>query len=343
LLSVYRRRRKIGRGVGQACISAAGNIGAAVLGLPALRRGAVYVLEMSSYQLELTHSLKADAAVLLNISPDHLDRHGGMDGYVAAKRRIFLHQSKGDTAVIGVDDERSQQICTEIVATNHRSIIPISSGAALGRGVFAVDGVLFSSLGGRTSEIADLTACPSLRGEHNWQNAAAAFAAAHAILPLAEDLGAAMASFPGLAHRLEEVARIGRLLFINDSKATNAEAASHALKAFDRVRWIVGGEPKAGGIESLRPHFDRVAKAYLIGEAADAFRITIGDAAPVEMCGDVETAVAAAARDAAADPDDGAVVLLSPACASFDQFPNFEARGDAFRSAVQALNDGAAA
>jgi len=320
-----------------------GNIGEAALGLPALRRGAVYVLEMSSFQLELTHTMRADVAVLLNFSPDHLDRHGDMAGYIAAKRRIFRGQGKGDTAVVGVDDAYARQICTELVASNARAIVPISSDSALGRGVFVVDGVLFSSVSGRAQEIADLSGCSALRGGHNWQNAAAAFAAAHAIVPNADGLAAAFDSFRGLPHRMEEVARIGRILFINDSKATNAEAASHAISAFPRVRWIAGGAPKAGGAEPLKPLFRHVAKAYLIGEAAEDFRRTIGRAAPVEMCGDLESAVAAAARDAAADPDDSAVVLLSPACASFDQFANFEERGEAFRKAVRALADGAAA
>ncbi|MEM9751041.1 MAG: UDP-N-acetylmuramoyl-L-alanine--D-glutamate ligase [Pseudomonadota bacterium] len=321
-----------------------GNIGTACLALPPLRRGAVYVLEMSSYQLELTHSLKADVAVFLNLSPDHLDRHGGLAGYIAAKRRIFNHQGEGDVAIIGADDLVSQQICTEIVATNHRTIIPISSGAALGRGVFALDGVLFSSIDGRASEVVDLTSAATLRGAHNWQNAAAAFAAAHAIVPNAETLGGAMGSFSGLPHRLQEVARIGAVTYVNDSKATNAEAASHALKAFPKVRWIAGGVPKAEGIEPLKPLMDRVEKAYLIGEAAEAFQTTIGDAAPVQLCGDLASAVRAAAADAVKAGGDQ-VVLLSPACASFDQFPNFEARGEAFCAAVRALptQNGAAA
>ncbi len=313
-----------------------GNIGYGVLGLEDMHGGAVYVLELSSYQLDLTSSLKPDAAVLLNISPDHLDRHGGMDGYVASKRRVLMNQGKGDTAIIGVDDPWCQRICTEITAANRRTIWPISSGRAMGRGVYALQGVLYDGTGERVVEVADLMRARALLGRHNWQNAAAAYAAARALGISAEDAAQGLMSFPGLAHRMEVVGQIGRVRFVNDSKATNAEAARQAMSAYPRFHWIAGGVPKAGGVEGLSDLFPRIAKAYLIGDAAPEFARTLGDTAPHMQCTDLEHAVAAAAADAQACGED-AVVLLSPACASFDQFADFEARGDAFRALVQEI------
>ncbi len=313
-----------------------GNIGAGVLGLEDMHGGAVYVLELSSYQLDLTSSLHADATVLLNLSPDHIDRHGSMEGYIAAKRRIFLNQGKGDTAIIGVDDPWCQQICTEITAANRRTIWPISAGKAMGRGVYALQGVLYDATGERVTEMADLLRARSLPGRHNWQNAAAAYAAAIAIgIPPVQAVEGLM-TFPGLAHRMETVGKIGKVAFVNDSKATNADAARQAMSSYPKFYWIAGGVPKAGGIEDLVDLFPRVACAYLIGQAADEFGKTLDGKAPVKQCGDIETAVAAAHADAAATGQD-AIVLLSPACASFDQFSDFEARGEAFRAAVNGL------
>ena len=313
-----------------------GNIGIGVLGLEDMHGGAVYVLEVSSYQLDLTSSLKPDVAVLLNISPDHLDRHGGMEGYVAAKRRVLLNQGKGDTAVIGVDDPWCQQICTEITAANRRTIIPISSGRAIGRGVYALSGVLYDGAGDRATEVCDLLRARSLPGRHNWQNAAAAYAACRAVGIPAADVADALLSFPGLAHRMEKVGVLGGVTFINDSKATNADAARQAMSTYPRFYWIAGGVPKAGGIDSLSDLFPRVAKAYLVGQAAEAFAITLQNKAPAVICGDLATATAQAFADAEAAGDEQ-IVLLSPACASFDQFPDFEVRGDAFRAIVRDL------
>ena len=315
-----------------------GNIGAGVLGLESMHGGAVYVLELSSYQLDLTSSLKADAAVLLNVSPDHLDRHGGMEGYLAAKRRVFLNQGKGDTAIVGVDDAIGQNLCTELLALNRRTIRPISAGRAMGRGYYALQGLLYDATGERTVEVCDLSRAPGLPGRHNWQNAAAAYAAALALGVSPGDAADALMSFPGLAHRMEDVGAIGRVRFVNDSKATNADAARQAMCAIPRFYWIAGGREKAGGIAPLADLYDRVEKAYLIGEAADDFARALGGAAPVEICGTLARAVEHAWRDAAASGQE-AVVLLSPACASFDQFPDFEVRGDAFRSLVQVLRD----
>lgn len=331
--------------IGHLCASAGrdtrvgGNIGQGVLGLEDMHGGAVYVLELSSYQLDLTSSLHPDAVVLLNISPDHLDRHGGMDGYIAAKRRIFLNQGKGDTAIIGVDDPWCQQICTEITAANRRTIWPISAGKAMGRGVYALQGVLYDATGERVVEVADLLRARSLPGRHNWQNAAAAYAAARAIGIPMQDAVDGLMTFPGLAHRMETVGKIGKVRFVNDSKATNADAARQAMSSYPKFYWIAGGVAKAGGIDDLKDLFPRVAKAYLIGEAAEPFSWTLAGKAEVAMSGTLERAVQQAYADAAAS-DEEAIVLLSPACASFDQFSDFEARGEAFRAAVNGLVGG---
>jgi UDP-N-acetylmuramoylalanine--D-glutamate ligase len=318
-----------------------GNIGFGVMGLPDMHGGAVYVLELSSYQLDLTWSLKPDAAVLLNISPDHLGRHGGMDGYVAAKKRVLLNQGKGDTAVIGVDDPWCQRICTEITAANRRTIRPISAGKAMGRGVYVLSGMLYDATGERAIEVADLTRARSLPGRHNWQNAAAAYAAALALGVSSEDAAEGLMTFPGLAHRMETVGRIGKVRFINDSKATNADAARQALSSYPAVYWIAGGRAKEGGIAELADLFPRVTRAYLVGEAAEDFAASLEGRADYAQCGTIEAAAAAAYADAAATGED-AIVLLSPACASFDQFADFEARGEAFRATVQALEQPAA-
>jgi UDP-N-acetylmuramoylalanine--D-glutamate ligase len=313
-----------------------GNIGWGVLGLPPMHGGAVYVLELSSYQLDLTHSLKADAVILLNITPDHLDRHGDMEGYAAAKRRILLNQGKGDTAIIGVDDAWGQRFCTEITAANRRIIWPISAHKTISRGVYALQGRLYDATGERgVTEVADLTAARSLPGRHNWQNAAAAYAAVRALGVSSTDAVAGLMSFPGLAHRMETIGTLGAVRFVNDSKATNVDAARQALSAYPRVYWIAGGRPKED-IAGLADLFPRIAKAYLIGEAADDFAATLEGKACCVRSRTLEAAVRAAWRDASA-AGEPAIVLFSPACASFDQFTDFEARGEAFRAAVHTL------
>ncbi|MDP3852388.1 UDP-N-acetylmuramoyl-L-alanine--D-glutamate ligase [Phenylobacterium sp.] len=328
--------------IGHICASAGrdtrigGNIGVGVLGLDDMHGGAVYVLEMSSYQLDLTHSLKPDVAVLLNISPDHLERHGGMEGYVAAKRRVLLNQGKGDTAVIGVDDPWGQRICTEITAANRRTIVPISASKAMGRGVYALQGLLYDATGERAIEIADLLRARSLPGRHNWQNAAAAYAAVRGLGVSPQEAAEGLMTFPGLVHRMETVGQVGRVRFVNDSKATNTDAARQAMSSYPKFYWIAGGEPKTGGIDSLTDLFPRIEKAYLIGAAQSAFAKTLKGKAEIAECGTIEAATAMAYADAAATGQD-AIVLLSPACASFDQFADFEARGEAFRGAVMGL------
>jgi UDP-N-acetylmuramoylalanine--D-glutamate ligase len=314
-----------------------GNIGIGVLGLDDMHGGAVYVLELSSYQLDLTVSLKADVAVILNISPDHLERHGDMDGYVAAKKRILLNQGKGDAAVIGVDDPWCQQICTEITAANRRTIVPISARRSMGRGVYALQGVLYDATGDRVvAEVTDLARARSLPGRHNWQNASAAYAAARHLGLSMADAADGLMTFPGLAHRMETVGAIGKVRFVNDSKATNADAARQALSSYPKVYWIAGGQPKQGGIDGLDDLFGRIATAYLVGEAEGAFARTLEGRVAYARCGTIEAAVRAAYADAAASGRE-AIVLLSPACASFDQFADFEERGEAFRAAVHDL------
>ena len=318
-----------------------GNIGTGVLALDDMHGGAVYVLELSSYQLDLTSSLKPDVSLILNISPDHLERHGDMEGYVAAKLRILMNQGKGDTAVIGVDDAWGQRICTEITAANRRTIVPISASKAMSRGVYALDGLLYDASGERAAEVADLKRARSLPGRHNWQNAAAAYAAARGLGISADQAARALMTFPGLAHRMETVAIVGKVRFVNDSKATNADAARQALSSYPSVYWIAGGQPKTGGIDDLEDLFPRVIKAYLVGEAEAAFAATLKGKAATVACGTIPAAAEAAFKDAQASGKD-AIVLLSPACASFDQFADFEQRGEAFRAAALRLAAGKA-
>ncbi|MEO8812093.1 MAG: UDP-N-acetylmuramoyl-L-alanine--D-glutamate ligase [Caulobacteraceae bacterium] len=317
-----------------------GNIGVGVLGLEEMHGGAVYVLELSSYQLDLVSTLHADVAVVLNITPDHLERHGDMEGYVAAKRRVLMNQGKGDTAVIGVDDAWGERLCTEITAANRRTIVPVSARKAMGRGVYALQGLLYDATLGRVSQVADLAAARSLPGRHNWQNAAAAWAVCRALGLSERETAEGLASFPGLAHRMETVGFLGSVRFVNDSKATNADAARQALASWPKVWWIAGGRAKAGGIEPLTDLFGVVECAYLVGEAADAFAATLDGRAPAVIAGTIERAVELAyadARAAAKAADGEAIVLFSPACASFDRYANFEERGEAFRAAVHAL------
>jgi UDP-N-acetylmuramoylalanine--D-glutamate ligase len=316
-----------------------GNIGAAILEQPPLHAGAYYVIELSSYQLDLTSSLRCDCAVYLNTTPDHLDRHGTMANYVAAKKRIFLNQGAADWAVVGVDDVIGAAICTELTRAGAQHVAPISAGQALGRGVCALNGKLVDALSGRSEIVADLRTAPALAGKHNAQNAAAAYAAARALGVDARIITNSFNTFPGLPHRLERVAAIEGVRFINDSKATNANAAAQALAVYPRVYWIAGGVAKEGGIGELAPLFPRMAKAYLIGQAAGEFADTLKDKVPVAMAGNLEAATKLAFADARASGEPHPVVLLSPACASFDQFRSYEERGDKFKAYVAALQD----
>lgn len=311
-----------------------GNIGRAVMTLDPPLPSRHYVVECSSYQIDLAPSLNPSAGILLNLTPDHLDRHGTMQHYAEIKERLV---AGSDTAIIGVDDSFCVQIAERLERAGAK-VVRISKRLPLSDGYFAEGSDLIEAVDGRRTRIASLDGIGSLRGQHNAQNALAALAACLSAGLTAEEIRDGFRSFPGLAHRMEQVGRKGHVLFVNDSKATNAEAAAPALSSFEHIYWIAGGLPKEGGIGSLRGLFPRIAKAYLIGEAAPAFSATLGEAIAYEISGTLAAAVEHAAADAAASGAGEAVVLLSPACASFDQFRNFELRGEAFRQAVYAID-----
>jgi UDP-N-acetylmuramoylalanine--D-glutamate ligase len=312
-----------------------GNIGTPVFLLRQPVRDRIYVLELSSFQIDLSPGLRPDVGILTNITPDHLDRHGNMENYAAVKSRMFAKQTAGDTAVVGVDDEWCEGIADGI--RPGPSVRRVSVTRPLSDGIFAHDGVLRDVRNGVEEAKIDLRNMRALKGRHNWQNACMAYGAGRAFGLGVAEIEAAMKSFTGLAHRMQEVARLGGIAFVNDSKATNADAAAMALSSFDTIYWIAGGIAKSGGIKPLEKYFPRISKAYLIGEAAPDFARTLEGKARYEVSGVLDAAVAAAARDALAEGKQGAVVLLSPACASFDHYPNFEVRGDAFVAAVASL------
>jgi UDP-N-acetylmuramoylalanine--D-glutamate ligase len=318
-----------------------GNLGQAVLTLPPLGPDGTYVIELSSYQLDITPSPVSDIAVLLNITPDHLDRHGGMDGYVASKRLIMRPKGKSSLGIIGVDDDPCRAMFEALKREGKRRMVPISAERAIEGGVSAADGKLVDAIAGQPIEIVDLTTIERLPGKHNWQNAAAAYAVTRALGLGIDQVVAGLRSYPGLAHRQELVAVIDGIRFVNDSKATNADAAAKALACYDNIYWIAGGRAKEGGLAGLEAFYPRVRRAYLIGEAAEAFAAQLGKAVATKRCGTLDKAVTAAAADAGSETARQPVVLLSPACASFDQYPNFEVRGDHFRKLVQALAAGA--
>ncbi|PRY94827.1 UDP-N-acetylmuramoylalanine--D-glutamate ligase [Hasllibacter halocynthiae] len=312
----------------------AGNIGRGALDIDPPGDGGVVVLELSSYQTDLARALTPDVAVFTNLSPDHLDRHGGMGGYFAAKARLFT-EGGPDRAVIGVDQVEGRFLAMRLAeAPADDRVIRVSTAPPEGPGwtVSAVEGVLEERRKGRKVSMIDLRGIPGLPGAHNHQNAAHAFAACRALGLGPREIGAGLASFPGLPHRSQLVAEIGGVRFVNDSKATNVDAARQALRAFPRIRWIVGGIEPEGGIAPLADEAGAVAKAYLIGHAAERMAIQIA-AVPQEVCGDLATAVARAAEEA----EPGDTVLLAPAAKSFDQFTDFEKRGEAFVEAVRAL------
>jgi UDP-N-acetylmuramoylalanine--D-glutamate ligase len=283
-----------------------GNIGLPILSQDPLPAGGVYVLELSSYQIDLTRSLGCEVAVLLNLSPDHLDRYDGMDDYAASKARLFALQSADGAAIIATEDDYTRAIAAQVAGRR----------------------ILVSS-----SQVRDQSRWPSLQGPHNAQNVAAAAAAAREIGVADAAIAHALASYPGLPHRMERVAERGGVLFVNDSKATNPTSAAPALAAFPNVRWILGGLPKSDDLEPCEPFLGHVRAAYTIGEAGPLFARLLAPRVAVRECGELAAAVEAAAGEAQA----GEVVLLSPACASFDQFKDYEARGEAFRTAVGAL------
>jgi UDP-N-acetylmuramoylalanine--D-glutamate ligase len=310
-----------------------GNIGTAVLTLDPPKAGRFYVVECSSYQVDLAPTLNPSAGILLNLTPDHLDRHGSMQRYADVKERLV---AASDTAIVGVDDSYCERIADRIERAGTK-VVRISKRNVLADGIYADGARLILAQGGATRPVADLSPIQTLRGAHNAQNAAAAVAACFAVGVGEDEIRAGLASFPGLKHRMQPVGRKGETLFVNDSKATNADAAAPALSSFERIYWIAGGVPKEGGISTLQDFFPRIAKAYLIGEAAPAFAATLGEAVPFDMSGTLEQAVRDAVADADRDENGPVTVLLSPACASFDQYKNFEVRGDAFVKHVAAL------
>jgi UDP-N-acetylmuramoylalanine--D-glutamate ligase len=313
-----------------------GNIGTAILSLEPPRRGRVHVVEMSSYQIDLTASLDPSVGILLNVSEDHIDRHGTLDNYAAVKERLVAGVQAQGTAIVGVDDMFSRNAADRL-ARNGKRVVRVSVKNPLPDGVYVEHETIVRADGGARNEIARIGGIGSLRGLHNAQNAACASACAVALGVGLDVLQKGLRSFPGLAHRMEQVGRKGNVLFVNDSKGTNADASAHALSSFADIFWIAGGKPKQGGITSLTEFFPRIRKAYLIGEAAKEFSETLGDGVPHEMSETLDVAVESAARDAEASGLADAIVLLSPACASYDQFRNFEIRGARFRELVLAL------
>ena len=314
-----------------------GNIGRPALDLAAPGPNTVYVLEVSSYQIDLAPGLIPDVALLTNLSPDHIDRHGSMAGYAAVKEKLLTQTAADGYVAVGVDDADSAVIYTKLAAHRGAHAVAVSVGKVLGRGIFVIDGKLYDSWDQPSAEIGDLKTATHLPGAHNWQNAALAYAALRRLLRDPRAIMQAITRFPGLAHRIEEVGRIGRTRFINDSKATNADAAARALACYSDIFWIAGGKPKEGGIADLEPYFPRLRKAYLIGEAGEAFGRTLAGKVEMMHAGTLERAVRAAYEDAQMSDAAEPVVLLSPACASFDQFRDFEHRGDVFREMVRAI------
>ena len=313
----------------------AGNIGKGVLSIDPLQDGEVVVLELSSYQTDLARALTPDVAVFTNLSPDHLDRHNGMGGYFAAKRRLFA-EGGPDRTVIGVDEVEGRFLAGQMgQGPSDDRVIRVSSGQKLegfGWSVFARKEFLAEWRKGRQMASIDLREVKGLPGAHNHQNACAAYAATRALGLAPKLIEGALHSFAGLPHRSQLITEKDGIRFINDSKATNVDSAAKALQAFPRIRWIAGGMGKDGGITALQPFLGSVVKAYLIGHSARDFALQIG-ATPHEIC---ETMARAVAR-AAAEAEPGEVVLLAPAAASFDQYPNFERRGEDFAAQVKAL------
>jgi UDP-N-acetylmuramoylalanine--D-glutamate ligase len=311
----------------------AGNIGRGVLDLEPAQNGEVVVLELSSYQTELARALTPDIAVFTNLTPDHLDRHGGMGGYFAAKRRLFS-EGGPDRAVIGVDENEGRYLANILSeAPEDDRVIQVSSGQKLsgaGWQVGARKGFLSERRKGRQVASIDLRTIPGLPGAHNHQNACAAYAVARALGLAPRRIEAAFHSFAGLPHRSQRVAEVGGVVYVNDSKATNADSAAKSLQAFPSIRWIAGGLAKEGGLKPLLDHTGNVTKAYLIGHSAREFALELAEI-PHEVCETMDEAV----RRAAEEAEPGDTVLLAPAAASFDQYPDFEKRGEDFAARVR--------
>ena len=313
-----------------------GNIGVPVLALQLFGPGRAYVLEVSSYQIDLAPSLRPTVGVLLNVTEDHIDRHGSIENYAAIKERLPANVEAGGTAVVDIDDGYTLAAADRIQRAG-KNVVRVSVVAPLADGYYADGSRIWRAADGKAVVVADLAGIGSLRGVHNAQNAACAVATCTALGIDAVTIQKGLKGFPGLAHRMEQVGRKGKVLFVNNSKATNVNSAAKALASFQDIFWIAGGKPKTGGIESLTEFFPRIRKTYLIGEAADEFAKTLDGRVPYEINRILSAAIDAAARDAQASDLKEPVVLLSPACASFDQYPNFEVRGKAFTDIVLGL------
>ena len=290
-----------------------GNIGLPILAQNPLRDGGVYVLELSSYQIDLTKSLDCDVAILLNITPDHLDRYESFEAYVASKARLFEMQTTGREAIIDEDDDQTRAIAEALARTGYwqrNKLVSVSR-----------------------SDVRDQTKLPALQGPHNAQNIACAIAACRQLGVTFAAIVKGLETYPGLPHRMERVREKDGVQFVNDSKATNPTAAAPALAAFESIRWILGGRAKTDNLDECQPYLGHVRSAYAIGEAAELFEGLLSPFVPVKNCHELAQAV----REAAEDAEAGDTVLLSPACASFDQFRDFEDRGDQFRELVGAL------
>ncbi len=316
-------------------VDVGGNIGNAVFNLRSPTRDLHYVLELSSFQIDLMPGLTPDIGILTNLSPDHLDRHGTMEHYAAVKARMFAKQRDGQTALVGVDDTWGEDIAKSLhTGADLRQVSVVNM---LRNGLCAPDGILRDMRDGKDVAELDLRNLRALRGRHNWQNACMAYGVAAALHISPEKVLSAMQGFPGLAHRMQQVAALGSIAFVNDSKATNTDAAEKALTSYDNIFWIAGGMAKSGGIESLRPHFGRIRRAYLIGVSAQDLSRDLDGDVEIVMAETMARAVLLAAADATASGLPHATVLLSPACASFDQYKNFEVRGDDFVNVVSRL------
>ena len=316
-------------------VDVGGNIGLAVFNLRPPEKNRIYVLELSSFQIDLMPSLHPDVGILTNLTADHLDRHGDMQHYAFIKAQMFAKMRAGDTALLGIDDTWCFAISDQV--SSGADLRRVSVLHVLEDGVSAPVGILHDRRKGKIVGEIDLRSMPALKGKHNWQNACMAYGAARALGVSVADIETAMQNFGGLAHRMQQVGTVSGVPFINDSKATNADAAEKALASFDNIYWIAGGIAKAGGIEALAAYFPKISKAYLIGAATEDFAKTLHGKVNVMRAENLDKAVAAAASDAALDGRGNAVVLLSPACASFDQYRNFEIRGNAFVDLVSKL------
>ncbi len=310
-------------------VQVGGNLGLPVLAFEPLGADGIYVVELSSYQLDLVRTTVFDVAVLLNLSADHIDRHGDLRGYIAAKEHIFERQGNEQIAIVGVDDAISESLCHSMIERGMQRVIPIMTTQSCDAGIWVEDGQLHNALA-QPEMMMNLSQCSNLRGEHNHQNAAAAYAACWSVDVAHADIEKGMMSFPGLAHRMQRIAELDGVVCVNDSKATNADAAAKSLGSYEAIYWIAGGVAKEGGIEPLGHYFPRVRKAFLIGAAQDDFAATLEGHVGYEKNGTMEAAFAAALRAAKMDAVEGAVILLAPACASFDQYQNFEQRGEHF-------------